>query len=464
MRPMRPAALGVALLLAGCLPRFDAAECYGPGECGPGFACIARACLPSADGALDAGRATDAAPAPRAPLTLAHDPFGDSDTIAPLPDSPAGPWTPLTAAIAAEGALLLGGSSLPPGDGPSTGWLTRLDPAGRPDARFGDGGWFAVGGNERHDGIAGLAVDAGGDLIVSATASEPGRSAWWIHRLTADGRPVTDFADDGRWRMPTFPDRLDSESSGPVVLDGNGRIVAAGIAWRSVNGAVVWDVALARLTSDGVADPAFGQGGQAVRSTAGALLSPTRILPGPRRGWTLLGLCDARPPRLCAWRVEADGRPDVTFGVGGDLRLPSPGMRSDGVGAVDDAGRLWVTAADPAALARLTDDGDPDPRFGDGGWAPLDGDRVMAVTAACGGVLVLVRGGPDERTLRAGFVADGADDAEPVAVPMALADIYWMLVEAPAPGTIVLVGADRDGQSRLARLSVLCDERFGGRR
>jgi uncharacterized delta-60 repeat protein len=158
------------------------------------------------------------------------------------------------------------------------------------------------------------------------------------------------------------------------------------------------DVAIVRLHSDAAPDTAFGDGGLVVVDTGETdrVISMVRdaegriVLVGYRQLFGASCAFEVCINMLLA-RFRAGGAPDPSFGDGGVLTVDSPFDRQPVDAAIDDEGRVVVTAlfeqedeTDRAVVVRFLDDGSLDPGFG------LDGvvELPRATTLWPGGVAI----------------------------------------------------------------------------
>src|SRR5439155_974754 len=162
-----------------------------------------------------------------------------------------------------------------------------------------------------------------------------------------------------------------------VLLDGAGRIVLGGSA---SNGYVI------RLASDGTRDPSFGGGGvvtvAAMQILAMDFDANGRIL-----------AAGAKPNGVNSFdmavaRIGTDGTLDAAFGNGGVALIPivsggfeeyARAVKSVAQGKILVAGDVFVDGKHQFAIARLDASGNLDPRFGNGGFtlaAPGPGGSI----------------------------------------------------------------------------------------
>ena len=121
-------------------------------------------------------------------------------------------------------------------DGYSQVILGHLDADGLTDAAFGDDatpGYFRPALSPiQSDNVTGLAVQADGKPIVTATYFVDDREVFFAFRATADGQADDSFGDAGAFSADLAPDGTYSEASA-IAVQPDGRIVIAGRAERA---------------------------------------------------------------------------------------------------------------------------------------------------------------------------------------------------------------------------------------
>ena len=134
--------------------------------------------------------------------------------------------------------------------------LARYTAAGELDETFGDGGKVATDFESGSDHANAIAVQSDGKIVATWAGVPSGRNRdFGLARYTAAGALDTTFGDGGKLTTD-FNSNYDQANA--VVLQTDGKIVVAG---HSHNGSDN-NFALARYTTAGVLDTAFGDGGK----------------------------------------------------------------------------------------------------------------------------------------------------------------------------------------------------------
>ncbi len=253
------------------------------------------------------------------------------------------------------------------------------------DATFNGGfafaDWALTASTEMH-----LATDGAGAVFVATTV----RAAGGFDRefAAAKFRP-NGTLDSGFGFFGLRTVDFDLVADGFDLLHGvralaGGRLMLLGTAEVPGNAYVP---AMVRLTAAGNVDPGFGSGGRRVIATAPWPLADIELplVAHQADGKYLFGgWCRNCPAQRAAvvLRVDAEGEPDPAFGDGGWASLPVPSPSRFSAIAVDAAGRIVLAgfdgdlANDPHVplLARFLADGTPDASFGLGtGYVRLTG-------------------------------------------------------------------------------------------
>ncbi len=189
-----------------------------------------------------------------------------------------------------------------------------------------------------------------------------------------------------------------------LALQSDGKIVVAGNSLTGSDRAFI----LARYTTAGVLDSAFGMGGGVITTTVN-VDSSARAMALQSNGNILLagGHYDGLR-KFGVYRYTADGALDSAFGangvvsttIGSDSAANALALQPDGkillAGYADDSG-------DDFALARYNPNGTPDTGFGTAG---------ITTTAICSGydAICALAVQPDGKILAGGYATDGLDE------------------------------------------------------
>jgi uncharacterized delta-60 repeat protein len=259
-------------------------------------------------------------------------------------------------------------------------------PAHAQDTTFGDQGFaFAAFSDLLHDfsEIQAMAVQSDGKIVVvghaQTAAGDVSDTAFAVARFTAAGALDTSFVNSAGRTMIGF-EGLDFAVG--VGVQGDGKIVVAGLTFASTAYGAPKSIALARLTPGGQLDVTFGTSGRATAAIgafanvkAMALRPDGRILVAGNLSRPDVGL------DFLFVQFRSNGTLDTSFGtngpfpnlsgaitvdLGGHDSVSALAIQSDG--RVVAAGSLWLSSTDQRfALARLTANGVLDSSFGTSG-------------------------------------------------------------------------------------------------
>ncbi|MCK6600914.1 MAG: T9SS type A sorting domain-containing protein [Bacteroidetes bacterium] len=254
-----------------------------------------------------------------------------------------------------------------------TGPVVSQTPA--PDFKFGHEGWATADFSGREDHAWALAVQTDGKLIL---AGDSGPDGFAVTRFTADGKPDSGFAVNGKLLF-TFSRQLDIRA---IAVQNDGKIVLAG-SW--VDNSYYRSLFVGRLNPDGSWDTGFRNTGYQnyfVSNNSDQVLA-MKILPS---GKILLAgqAYNGGITRFLIVRLTADGFFDTTFSGDGIQTLNGlgpngsdylTGMTTDAAGKILLTGlatqtnfQSWLT------VVRLTAGGSLDNTFGTSGKVSLPGD------------------------------------------------------------------------------------------
>jgi uncharacterized delta-60 repeat protein len=285
---------------------------------------------------------------------------------------------------------------------------------GAPDPAF-DQGRAATFAPQRFSYATGAAVDGQGRTLIAAVVDDGTllRPRGAVLRLLADGSLDATFGVGGIATVEPPPGYVSTRAEA-MVLDPAGRIVIAGEVEDDIP-------AVMRLLPDGSPDPAFGTGGVVVERGAYA---------GGPAWWESIALDGSQivvggdtantPPygtgldRVAVLaRFDDSGVPDPSFGSGGFVQVPLPGITlpSPHSLAVDHKGRIIMgismatTATFPrevwAQVLRFGPSGSLDPAFGSAGVVTLGLQRAgapMVVLRPTGEIMAVGDWGKDLAT------------------------------------------------------------------
>jgi uncharacterized delta-60 repeat protein len=284
-------------------------------------------------------------------------------------------------AIDDQGRIVAGGEATIASSGKMHFALARYTADGDLDTSFNRDGKVLTGfASGFPNAVAALAIDARGGIVAGGWAqAEHGGLEFALARCTSDGGMDAGFGHGGK----VWTDFMSAaaESISALVTDTEGRIVVGG--WGAVSGGG-YQFALARYSSDGRLDAGFGHGGKILTDltassaeyiTSLAIDGHGRIVAG---GW---GDIPGGETRFALARYTSDGDLDSAFGQGGIVLTSLARTSSGRAYAVAIDGKDRIVAGGEAvvsgggtqfALARFRPDGKLDNRFGDRGMVLTD--------------------------------------------------------------------------------------------
>lgn len=292
--------------------------------------------------------------------------FGAGSTVAIQPDGK------IVVAGAAQGAV-------------NADFLAaRFNADGSPDAGFGGGDGIEIVpvGTEEDEANA-LTIGAGGRILLTGEAELPGdKVAAGVVVLLADGKPDPSFDTDGITTLSETGMALTDRGEG-IAEQPDGRIVIADATGGN------FGFTLVRLLADGQPDPAFGIAGVVNTPIPGSpaargQVADVLVQPDGRIVAAGAGRDEVAPakfdPKFAAVRYLPDGELDKSFGGGTGIfsQQIGPG-ENEGARRIALApnGKLVLAGQAPlpppisnsVAVMRLDPSGALDPSFGAGGIA-----------------------------------------------------------------------------------------------
>jgi uncharacterized delta-60 repeat protein len=269
---------------------------------------------------------------------------------------------------------------------------------GKVAGNFGEGGRltlapdFALG----EVGAHALALDSQGRLVVTGSAHRPGKKVEeaWVIRLLPNGSRDLEFGTDGEFDttfgLPALSGKAPSVSALTVAVDAADRPVVGGSFAKeaeycgdSLRIGIGPDPFVARLTSTGALDGAFGGTGHAVLKGPGEV---SGVAATAGDGVAVFSHRCAEPPRY-----ESTNPQISAFSEGGEatptaqealLPFTYQPLLLDPQDRVVELEGVPPAAEGIDAVTRRLPNGEPDPSFGRGGRAPLGDKPHYATTIA----------------------------------------------------------------------------------
>jgi uncharacterized delta-60 repeat protein len=290
-------------------------------------------------------------------------------------------------ALQADGKILVGGTLGDPDPNviDSVGTVVRLTPQGAFDPDFGVPPRVLDFPGVLED-VSRLAVQPDGRILAAASNSTSVFGAIRVHvaRLTAAGDPDQTFGPGGRRTL----EELARPLAGLELLPDGRMLVAT-------------DQQVARVLSNGLVDPAFGDAGVVpageVRVSDTALQSNGKLL--------LIG-DDGNGVNMRVVRLQPGGTPDTTFGSGGRANIDLGSLESARAGAVQADGRILAAGRQDDAIAIVRLEGDPPDAGGGPGGARGRIAGGGGVVPRCGGKAATIVGTARRDVLRGTPKAD----------------------------------------------------------
>jgi uncharacterized delta-60 repeat protein len=249
--------------------------------------------------------------------------------------------------------------------------LARYNPNGTLDASFGGDGKVLTDFTVGSDSAADVVIQANGKIVAAGTAqSDCGCSKFALARYNINGTLDTTFGGDGK--VTTFFG-FGGHGNG-VALQANGKLVVAGSSSELAR------FALARYRADGTLDTTFGGNGKVTTRMGHGETAATGVAIQVNGSVVVAGYTDTPhefgdtfgPGKFALARYRVDGTLDTGFG--GDGRVTTRfGGRNAAANGVATQGNGKIVAAGAAgggrrfALARYNADGTRDTTFGGDG-------------------------------------------------------------------------------------------------
>ncbi|HEX3829919.1 MAG TPA: hypothetical protein VHV82_21865 [Sporichthyaceae bacterium] len=246
--------------------------------------------------------------------------------------------------------------------------LVRFNPDGTLDSTFGSGGSVLTAVGDSNTSVVGaLAVQGDGKIIAVGTAGDHGQTDFAMARYTTAGALDPAFGAGG---VTLTKFGTNSAAADAIAVQADGKIVVGGAAGTSF--------ALARYSPVGLLDPGFGAGGALTTSfgsTGPSNVSATLLQPDGKLVAAGVAAGSGGVSSFALARYTPAGVLDPSFGTGGQkLTVAGSAQKATLTSAtLLPDGRLVATGVVSDAgkykfgLAGYTAQGSPDPSFGTNG-------------------------------------------------------------------------------------------------
>jgi uncharacterized delta-60 repeat protein len=261
--------------------------------------------------------------------------------------------------------------------------LARYKTNGKLDRNFGSGGEVLTdfsASEPSYDNAFAVAIQQDGKIVAAGgTQTEHGGTDFVLARYNADGSLDTSFGVGGKVQTDF---RGGYDAAHGVVIQQDGKLVAAGESCDASCGPERYDFALARYNTDGSLDTSFGTAGKVLTDISGSGSFDSLVALAIQRDGKLVAAGASAadgtaggPREFALTRYNVDGGLDTSFGVGGKVQT---GFASDtamaSAVAVQQDGKIVAAGESDVfgtssefALARYNTDGTLDASFGSGG-------------------------------------------------------------------------------------------------
>jgi len=260
----------------------------------------------------------------------------------------------------------------------------RTVPAGQLDPTFGTLGRTFTDFGGTIDVVTDLGLQQDGKIVAVGRAGD----VLGLARYSAEGTLDPTFGSGGKLTTDFFTS--DSPGFARILVAADGKLVAAGDVFQNNE----HDFGLARFNPNGTLDQTFGIAGHVTTDFFGEGDSVFALSALPDGRLVVAGVSATTSSgfRTSLARYNADGSPDVDFGIGGKVAVTFPdGVVNPVDMAVQSDGRILVAGvlSEPSgaarfALARFRPDGSLDDMFGVGGLVTTSflGGREVAYSLA----------------------------------------------------------------------------------
>jgi uncharacterized delta-60 repeat protein len=242
--------------------------------------------------------------------------------------------------------------------------VARYNADGTPDTGFSGDGKLTTDFGYTDEGANAVVVQPNGKIVAAGEAGP----FFALARYNADGTPDTSFGEGTGLVLTDFP-KTDFDSAYALVLQPNGKLVAAGQTWPNTSSPR--EIGLARYNSDGSLDTSFGEDETGLVTTS---------FPPKSEGDVANALLLRPNGKLVAVGTVHDYPEGIGKGHVGLVQYNSDGSLDTGFGGGD--GMVSERSIQQATSAALAPNGQIAVA---GGWESFDTDRFNADGSPDGG-------------------------------------------------------------------------------
>jgi uncharacterized delta-60 repeat protein len=208
-----------------------------------------------------------------------------------------------------------------------TGSLAHAAPSDL-DATFGGDGKVTTDIFAGNDAARAIAIQANGKILAAGVAfnGNTGGNDFALARNDRNGSLDRTFGDHGKVTThfvgSAHPQFNIADTANALLIQSNGKIVAAGVAFNGATGAR--DFGVLRYNSQGDLDRRFGHGGMIITDFGGASAQANALALQPDGKLLVVGsttdtICIGGNSDFALARYHPDGRLDTSFGTGGKV-------------------------------------------------------------------------------------------------------------------------------------------------
>ncbi|MEY3346465.1 MAG: hypothetical protein RIR40_190, partial [Actinomycetota bacterium] len=288
--------------------------------------------------------------------------------------------------------------------------LARYNPDGQLDTSFGTAGIVTTSMGAQSSGAEEIKIQSDGKIVVAGYSETASITSFALARYNPDGSLDTSFGIGGK---TTTSIEGNNEYANSLVIQSDGKIIAAGYSLNQTGLRNDNDFALVRYNTNGSLDTSFGTGGKVTTAIGSGYDNINTIAIQGDGKIVAAGYSDninGIYTDFALVRYNTNGSLDTSFGTGGKVTNEiDPGDGSEAFSIVVQNDQKLVLAGSSfagggnsiIAVARYNVDGSLDTSFGTGG------KTTTPIEALSRGRSVVVQ--TDGKILVAGSISDGTN-------------------------------------------------------
>jgi uncharacterized delta-60 repeat protein len=223
--------------------------------------------------------------------------------------------------------------------------LARYNPDGQLDTSFGTAGIVTTSMGAQSSGAEEIKIQSDGKIVVAGYSETASITSFALARYNPDGSLDTSFGTGGK---TTTSVEGNNDYANSLVIQSDGKIIAAGYSLNQTGTRNDNDFALVRYNTNGSLDTSFGTGGKVTNEIdPGDGSEAFSIVVQNDQKLVLTGstFTGGGPSIIAVARYNVDGSLDTSFGTGGKTTTPIEALSRGRSVVIQSDGKILVAGS-----------------------------------------------------------------------------------------------------------------------